>query len=134
MLFVENDVRNSSQVTELQALDARKDAVRQRLRREIVLIKITPLSGPRQQHTRPIATYSALRSIKRLKLYLRTRRMPARIFRAGRPLHAIDDRCSGHRAKAISRERNLTLTAAALHGSDRQVPSSVIDVTLTSGV
>lgn len=77
-------VRNSSQVTELRALDARKDTVRQRLWREMVLIKITSLSGP-ASNTRPIATYSALRSIKRLKLYLRTRRIPARIFRAGRP-------------------------------------------------
>lgn len=55
-----------------------------RLKREMVLIRIAPLSGP-ASNTRPIATYSALWPIKRLKLYLRTRRMPARIFRAGRP-------------------------------------------------
>jgi len=42
----------------------------------------------------------------------------------GQTLHAIDDRCSGHRAKAISRERNLTLAVAALHGSDRRVPAA----------
>ena len=55
----------------------------------------------------------------------------------GQTLHAIDDRCSGHRAKAISRERNLTLAVAALHGSDRRVHQqrmSPIDATLTSGV
>lgn len=83
-------------------LDACEDAVRQRLKREMVLIKITPLSGP-ASNTRPIATYSALWPIKRLKLYLRTRRMPARIFRAGRPYMRSTIVRSGHRAKAISR-------------------------------
>lgn len=59
----------------------------------------------RQQHAWPI---------KRLKLYLRTR-----MYYSARA-DLTCDRCSGHRAKVISREHNLTLAAAALHGSDRQ--------------
>ena len=52
----------------------------------------------------------------------------------GQTLHAIDDRCSGHRAKAISRERNLTLAVAALHGSDRRVPAAWVRSTQRSRV
>lgn len=103
-------------------LDVCEDAVRQRLKREMVLIKITPLSGP-ASNTRPIATYSALWPIKRLKLYLRGECRHVYFARAD----PTCDRRSLLRSPCESYfacERNLTLAAAALHGSDRRVPAA----------